>query len=111
APPRAVDAGRFFNYALGVAHGFLSDDRLDHLRDHVRAQFAAHLRAGGSGTGRVKVDTLFDRGWPAAVRRDAAFAAARLPDTPAVAPPATPLAAGKVRAVAVARAAGVVFVG
>lgn len=111
APPRAVDAGRFFNYALKVAPEHLPDDRLADLRDHVRVQFAAHLRAGGSGTGRVKVDTLFDREWPATLRRDAAFAAAGLPDIPVTAPPAVPLATGKVRAVAVARTAGIVFVG
>lgn len=111
APPRSVDAGRFFNYALRAAPGLLSEDRLADLQDLVRVQFAAHLCAGGSGTGRVKVDTLFDREWPAAVRRDAAVAVARLPEAPAVAPPVNPLVAGKVRTVAVARAAGVVFVG
>ncbi len=103
----ALDAGRFFNYALRVSPDFLPADRHADLKDRVRLLFADHLRAAGRAKSRV--DELFG-GWSPAVRRDAAFAVHQT--APAVAvPKAKPLADGTVRAVAYSPGGGRIFIG
>ncbi|MEO2090282.1 MAG: hypothetical protein ABGY75_12380, partial [Gemmataceae bacterium] len=107
APADALDAGRFFNYALRVSPEFLPADRYADLKDRVRVLFAEHLRA--SGRVKARVDALFG-GWTPAVRRDAAFAA-HLSASAVVVPKAKPLADGTVRAVAYSPGGGRIFIG
>jgi tetratricopeptide (TPR) repeat protein len=106
-PPNAADAGKFFNYALGVGSEYLPEDRLQNLRDRVRLLFADHLRTGGRAKSRV--DALFGD-WPAAVRRDAAFAA-HVSAPPVAVPKPKPVADGTVRAVVFAPGGGRLFIG
>ena len=106
-PADALDAGRFFNYAVRVSPDFLPADRHADLTDRARVLFADHLRAGGRA--KAKVDALFG-GWPPAVRRDAAFAVHQTAPTVTV-PKAKPLADGTVRAVAYSPGGGRIFIG
>lgn len=107
APADALDAGRFFNYALRVSPDFLPAERHADLTDRVRLLFADHLGAGGRA--KAKVDALFG-GWAASVRRDAAFAA-HLPAQEVAVPKAKPLAGGTMRAVAYSPGGGRLFIG
>jgi tetratricopeptide (TPR) repeat protein len=116
-PPRARDAGRFFNYLLSLGPDFLPADRRADLADRARLLFAAHLRALAD-VPRLAEKTAGDlyggtAPWPAPVVRDAAFAARRA-GRPATAwpghEPPVRLADGAVTAAVAARDTGDIVV-
>ena len=112
-PPRARDAGRFFNYLLALGPDFLPADRRDDLADRARLLFASHLRALSYNPKLVEqtASDLYGGAapWPAPVVRDAVFAARRavrpLHSSPGHEPPVR-LADGVVTAAVVARDTG-----
>ena len=113
-PPSHADAGRFFNYVLKVAPGFISKKREADIRDRVRLHFAEHLRDGATGRVKSRVEALFggtDRGWSPSIRRDAAYATANGPIAEARPIKPKPATHGLVRAVVYAKDGGIVFIG
>jgi tetratricopeptide (TPR) repeat protein len=111
APPRAADAGRFFNTARKAAKGFLPPDRYDDLLDRARLLFARHTPAG-RGTGTAEELFVRPADWPGPVVRDALHAARKTGPRPAAEehPPPVKLADGFVTAVAAARDSAAVVV-
>lgn len=73
-----LDAGRFFNYALGVSEGFLPEDERSDLQDRVRLLFAEHLRLSAETPAQANHHgtQLFGNAsnWSPAVARDAIHA-------------------------------------
>lgn len=79
APPaRPADAGRLFAAVARAADRRLPEEISAELRDRARLSLAVHLRTPGERR-RGAVSELYGRAdvWPAAVVRDAAFAAHR----------------------------------
>jgi tetratricopeptide (TPR) repeat protein len=112
APPRAADAGRFFNHARKVAGDFLPPEKWDDLLDRVRLLFARHAKAADHPPSAAEDLFATPGNWPGPVVRDALFAARRprpRPPAPDHAPPIR-LADGAVTAVAVARDSSAVVV-
>ena len=112
APPRTADAGRLFNFILASRSQCLPPERAAELRDRTRLLFAEHLRQAGGSDNRSAQSTLFGQhaqNWSASVRRDVAYATRSPSRKPHRALSGVPVTQGRLRAVAYADQAGIVF--